>query len=131
MKIYLCDLTHEVGLRTRVVPLGIGTLACALKDAYSDQISTKLFVYPKKIIKELKSNPPEILALSNYIWNSKLSLKIAKIAKKINPKILTVMGGPHCRSDKDGMKTFLNKYPQIDAYIPFEGESPIIELIGK
>ena len=32
MNIYLCDLTHEVGLRTRVVPLGVGTLACALKD---------------------------------------------------------------------------------------------------
>ena len=26
---------------------------------------------------------------------------------------------------------FLKKYPQIDSYIPFEGESPIIELVGK
>ena len=41
------------------------------------------------------------------------------------------MGGPHCRSDNEGMKNFLKKYPQIDSYIPFEGESPIIELIGK
>ncbi len=131
MKIFLCDLTHEVGLRTRVVPLGIGTLACALKDTFKDQISTKLFVYPKKIIKELKSNPPDIIAFSNYIWNSKLSLKIASVAKKINPNILTVMGGPHCRSDNEGMKNFLEKYQQIDSYIPFEGESPIIELVGK
>ena len=114
MNIYLCDLTHEVGLRTRVVPLGVGTLACALKDIYKDKISTKLFVYPKKVIKELKSNPPDIIAFSNYIWNSKLSLKIAKIAKEVNPKILTVMGGPHCRSDNEGMKNFLKKYPQID-----------------
>ena len=53
MKIFLCDLTHEVGFRTRVVPLGIGTLACALKDTYKDQISTKLFVYPIKIINHL------------------------------------------------------------------------------
>ena len=53
MNIYLCDLTHEVGLRTRVVPLGVGTLACALKDIYKDKISTKLFVYPKKIIRNL------------------------------------------------------------------------------
>ena len=71
MNIYLCDLTHEVGLRTRVVPLGVGTLACALKDIYKDKISTKLFVYPK-IIKELKSNPPDIIAFHLYA-NSKLS----------------------------------------------------------
>ena len=35
------------------------------------------------------------------------SLKMAKMAKEVNPKILTVMGGPHCRSDNEGMKNFL------------------------
>ena len=45
----------------------------------------------------------------------KLSLKIAKIAKEVNPKILTVMGGPHCRSDNEGMKNFLKKYPQMNS----------------
>ena len=42
----------------------------------------------------------------------------SKIAKEVNPKILTVMGGPHCRSDNEGMKNFLKKYPQIDLH-PF------------
>ena len=131
MKIYLTDLTHDNGLRLRAVPLGIGTLACALKDNYGDKVKTELFVYPQKIIAKLKSDPPDILALSNYIWNSKLGIKIAKIAKKINPKILTVMGGPHCRMDQEGLKSFVSKNPSIDVYIPYEGEAPFAELIGK
>ena len=129
MKVYLCDLTHDVGLRTRVVPLGIATLACAVKDTCKEKISTELFVYPKKIIEKLKSDPPNVIALSNYIWNSKLSLKIAKLAKKIDPNILTVMGGPHARTDPEGLKKFLNKNSFIDAYIPFEGEAPFVALI--
>ena len=131
MKIYLCDLTHEIGCRVRAVPLGIATIACAVKDNFNDKISTKLFVYPNKIIEKLKSDPPDVLALSNYTWNSKLSLRIAKLAKSINPNILTVMGGSHCRQDQEGLKKFCKSNPFLDVYIPFEGEPPFVELIGR
>jgi len=131
MKIYLCDLVHDIGQRTRVIPLGIGTIACAVKDSYNDQISTKLFIEAKKIIEKLKSDPPDVLAFSNYIWNTRLSLKIAKLAKEIKPNILTVMGGPHARPDQEGLKNFLDKNKQIDAYIPFEGEAPFAALMGE
>ena len=131
MKIYLCDLVHDIGQRTRVVPLGIGTIACAVKDSYKDQISTKLFIDAKKIIEKLKSDPPDVIAFSNYIWNTRLSLKVATIAKEIKPNILTVMGGPHARPDPIGLRNFLDKNKQIDAYIPFEGEAPFAALIGE
>lgn len=131
MKIYLCDLQHDLGLRTRVIPLGIGTLACAVKDGFKDQVTTQLFVYPKKIIEKLKSDPPDVIAFSNYIWNSRLSLKVAKIAKEINPNILTVMGGPHARPSSEDLRKFLNKHKQIDVYIPFEGEAPFAALIEE
>ena len=131
LNIYLGDVTHDFGLRTRVVPMGIATLACAAKDNFKEKIFTKLFVYPEKILKEIDSNPPDIIAMSNYIWNSKLSLKILKEVKKNHPKVLTVMGGPHCRTDSDGLKDFLKKNPFVDAYVPFEAENPFINLIGK
>ena len=129
LKIYLGDVTHDIGLRTRVVPMGIATLACALQDNFKQNISTKLFVYPKKIFDEVKKNPPDVLALSNYIWNSKLSLKILKDVKKEFPNTLTIMGGPHCRTDQKGLKEFLGKNPFLDCYIPFEAENPFINLI--
>lgn len=129
LNIYFGDVTHDYGLRTRVVPMGIATLACALKDNFKDKVSTKLFVYPDKLFKEVEKSQPDILALSNYIWNSKLSLKILKEVKKNFPNVLTVMGGPHCRTDADGLKKFLDKNPFLDAYIPFEAENPIVNLI--
>ena len=111
------------------MPLGVGTRKHALKDIYKDKISQN-YLFIEKVIKELNLIL-QILLLFKLYMNSKLSLKIAKIAKEVNPKILTVMGGPHCESDNEGMKEFLKKYPQMNSYIPFEGESPIIELIGK
>lgn len=131
LNIYLGDVTHEIGLRTRVVPMGIATLACAIKDNYKEQVSTKLFVYPEKIFKEIEKSPPDIIALSNYIWNSKLSLKILKEVKKNYPKTLTIMGGPHCRTDSEGLKAFLKKNPFVDGYIPFEAENPFANLVGE
>ena len=131
MKIYLCDLSHDMGLRVRAVPLGIASLACAVKDSFGESVKIELFVYPQKLIKKLKSDPPDIIALSNYTWNSKLSLKVVKIAKKINPNILTVMGGSHCRQDSKGLKDFLDQNPTLDAYIPFEGEAPFAALVER
>ena len=130
LEIYFGDVTHDFGMRTRVVPMGIATLASALKDRFKDKVFTKLFVYPKKIFKEVDNSPPDIIALSNYIWNSQLSLKILKEVKKKFPDTLTVMGGPHCRTDGDGLRTFLEKNPFLDAYIPFEAENPIINLVN-
>ena len=99
LKIYFGDVMHNLGMRTRVVPMGIATLATALKDTFKDKVSTKLFVYPNKIFDHVEKFPPDIIALSNYIWNSKLSLKILKEVKKNFPNTLTVIGGPHCRTD--------------------------------
>ena len=75
LKIFFGDVTHNMGNRTRVVPMGIATLATALKDVFKDKVSTKLFVYPDKIFDEVEKSAPDIIALSNYIWNSKLSSK--------------------------------------------------------
>ena len=76
LKIYLGDVTHDFGLRTRVVPMGIATLACALKDNFQDKVNTKLFVYPDKIFNEIEKNQPDIIAMSNYIWNSNQVLQM-------------------------------------------------------
>tara|TARA_B100000886_G_C20423136_1_gene492529 strand:+ start:924 stop:3038 length:2115 start_codon:yes stop_codon:yes gene_type:complete len=130
LKIYFGDVIHNQGMRTRVVPMGIATLATALKDTFKDNVSTKLFVYPNKIFDYVEKFPPDIIALSNYIWNSKLSLKILREVKKNFPNTLTVMGGPHCRTDQEGLKNFTKKNPFVDVYIPFEAENPFINLVG-
>ena len=131
MKIYLGDLKHSISQRSQVVPLNIATLASAINDNFGNKVSTKLFLCPQKLISEIKSNPPDAIALSNYCWNSRLSLRILRLAKEKKPDILTIMGGPHVRLDQIGLYSFLKENLFIDAYIPFEGEVPFVSLIGK
>ena len=82
MKIYLGDLKHSISQRSQVVPLNIATLASAINDNFGNKVSTKLFLCPQKLISEIKSNPPDAIALSNYCWNSRLSLRILRLAKE-------------------------------------------------
>ena len=109
MKIYLGDLKHNISQRSQVVPLNIAALASAINDNFGNKVSTKLFLCPQKLISEIKSNPPDAIALSNYCWNSRLSLRILRLAKEKKPDILTIMGGPHVRYDQIGLSSFLKE----------------------
>ena len=37
---------------------------------------------------------PDVVVLSNYLWNASLSNLICDYAKKLNPDILCILGGP-------------------------------------
>ena len=87
IKIYLCDLTYDtIVLVTDTIPINVGYIASYLDKNLKDQIEIKLFKYPNELLKELKNNPPDILGLSNYSWNSNLSEMFAIIGKKNKPK---------------------------------------------
>ena len=96
LKVYLCDLTHEtVILVSDTIPVNIGYVGSYAKKIHGDLIEVSLFKYPKVAIEAIKKNPPDVLALSNYSWNSLLSEHVAKIAKEQNSKVVTVKGGPN------------------------------------
>ena len=84
IKLSLCDLTYDtIVLVTDTIPINVGYIASYLDKNLKDQIE-QLFKYPNELLKELKDNPPDILGLSNYSWNSNLSEMFARI-EKINP----------------------------------------------
>jgi radical SAM superfamily enzyme YgiQ (UPF0313 family) len=131
MKIYLTDLVYDTIRTNRVVPLNIGYIAALLDRKFGKEVSIKLFKNPTKLESAIKSNPPDILGLSHYSWNSRLNQFFVKLAKKRNPETLTVMGGPNIRTDASGLKDFLMQCPDLDSYILFEGEKPFAELVEK
>lgn len=131
LSIWLGDLGHSEVTRLRVVPLGIGCIASALREKIGNRIDTKLFVYPDKIITQLRQGCPDIIALSNYIWNHNLSLRVLRLAKELHPNVVTVMGGPHVRIDEAGLRDFVRKHPFLDVYLPFEGETSMCSFVGK
>ena len=51
------------------MPLNVGYITAALKQRLGNTIDAKIFKFPDNLIQEIKSSPPDILALSNYDWN--------------------------------------------------------------
>jgi len=61
----------------------------------------------------------DIVGFSTYVWNERISLKIAAELKKLNPKCLIIFGGPQV---PDKAEAWLPKHPFIDLAVHGEGE---------
>ena len=132
LKVYLCDLTHEtVILVSDTIPLNLGFIGSYAKKIHGNSVEISLFKYPKTAIDAIKKNPPDVLGLSNYSWNSLLSEQVANIAKLLNPKVVTVQGGPNFPHDADQQLEFLKKRPNTDFHIEFEGEVSFSNLLDR
>jgi radical SAM superfamily enzyme YgiQ (UPF0313 family) len=132
LKVYLADLTHEtVVLVSDTIPINIGFVAAYAHKIHPGQTQTKLFKYPQSLIDAIKREPPDVLALSNYSWNSRLSEHMAGIAKKANPKVVTAMGGTNFPHSSNLQLDFMMLYPHTDVFVELEGEVSFANLIGR
>ena len=96
MKILLGDPRHNtVGAHSYFVPIGIGYIGSNILERFKNHnIELKLCTDAKEIFVLLEKWKPDIIGISNYIWNSYLSNLICRQAKKINPNTLCILGGP-------------------------------------
>jgi len=133
IKIALGDLRHSTGGKHSVfMPLGIGFIASyALSQLGSKNVEIRLYDDPGVIIKDIKSWKPTIVGLSNYCWNSELSRLVFRHAKKVNPGVVCVAGGPDFPTDHAECEAYLLKRPEIDFYVYFEGEFSFAALVKK
>lgn len=131
LKIYLGDLVYDTLETNYVIPLNIAYIAVYVKERFKTEVDVKLFKYPKELEREIKSSPPDILGLSNYSWNEHLDYVFFKMAKRLNPDVTTVMGGPNIRTERKGVEKFLLANTIVDYYILFEGEEPFGYLVEK
>tara|TARA_B100001093_G_scaffold106643_1_gene98990 strand:+ start:2278 stop:4386 length:2109 start_codon:yes stop_codon:yes gene_type:complete len=147
MRILLGDPRHStVGSHSYFVPIGIGYIGAHLKNQLRDKnIELKLSTDPKEIFNLLEKWKPDLIAISNYIWNANLSNLICEEAKKINPDTLCVLGGPEFPAGT-GARTITNndldktydkcfKYlvdrPSVDYFAFADGEVSMLEIVKK
>lgn len=110
-------------------PLGIAYLAAYIrkhmKNAKISIIDCEaLNLKLKDIKKELEKTKPDIVGISIISYDRFEGLKIAKIAKKLNAKIM--VGGPHTTFiDKETLRKNLD----IDVIIRGEGEETTLEYL--
>jgi len=132
LRVYLCDLTHEtVILVSDTIPVNLGYVGSYAKKIHGNSIELSFFKYPKTVINAIKKNPPDVLGLSNYSWNSLLSERIANIAKLINPNVVTIQGGPNFPNETELQLKFLKERPNTDFHIMFEGEASFATLLDQ
>ena len=147
IKILLGDPRHNtVGVHSNNVPINIGYIGEFIKKEIKDiNIELTLATDPEEIFTLLENWKPDIIGISNYIWNSELSHSICKYAKKINSHILCILGGPefpagtgatkivNTAQDKtyDKSLEYLVNRPSVDYFAYSDGEVVFAEIIRK
>ncbi|MBI2861163.1 MAG: radical SAM protein [Chloroflexi bacterium] len=128
MKVYLADLVHGVPANY-VVPLNIAYVAAYSKATFKDDLDVSLFKSPDELLTTIGREQPDVLGLSNYSWNYDLNHQIGKYIKDHFPSTVIIGGGPGIRTDKPGIKAFLERNRHLDAYAMFEGEEPFVNFL--
>ena len=109
IKILLGDPRHStVGTHSNWMPVGVGYIGSNLINEFkNNKIELKIETEPEKIFDAIEKWKPDIIGMANYMWNSDLSNFICTFAKKINPNILCVLGGPEFPSGS-GLQNLTN-----------------------
>jgi len=80
----------------------------------------------KDVERCISSYSPNIVASSGLTCNAYVCARLAETAKKVDPDIVTVLGGQHFSfMDAESLSSF----PEIDIIVRGEGERTLVELI--
>lgn len=131
MRIYLGDLGHyTINLTNNCTPINIGFIAAYAKMVLKDQVEFRLFRNPTHLVEAIKNEPPDILGMSNYIWCQSVSDNMLQYYKEAKSDGCAIWGGPNFpMNELHKAKQYLLDRPYLDFYIPFEGETPFLNII--
>jgi tRNA A37 methylthiotransferase MiaB len=88
------------------------------------------FIFKRSSVNDIivSCDNSNVLGLSLYAWNLRLSLEVARVHKERNPDALVFAGGP---SVPDNAEKFLRDHPYIDIVLHNEGEIPFRMLLEE
>ena len=128
MRVLLINPFYPIS-ETPSPPLGLAYLASALTAAGAEVKILDLVVFPysQSMLKTLiESFQPQVAGITAVTMTFDNAVNVLKDIKRIDPQILTVMGGPHvsfCARET------LKACPQLDIIVIGEGERTIVELV--
>lgn len=124
------DMTHTAkGIAALTFPLGASFVAAYAQAQLGDALEFRLHKFPKELAADLLHRP-KVLALANYSWNLEISSALADWAKRLNPELIVIMGGPNFPVEAEEQSTFFQQHPYLDFYIENEGESGFAAILG-
>ena len=147
VKVLLGDPRHNTrGLHSSMVPINIGYIGEFLKARIKEiDIELKLATDPEEILVLLQNWQPDVIGISNYVWNSALSNLICTYAKKINANTLCILGGPEFPAGTGAIKIentskdktydkcldYLIERKSVDYFAYSDGEVVFVEILKK
>jgi radical SAM superfamily enzyme YgiQ (UPF0313 family) len=112
------------------VPLGLGYMASVLRQRFGADVKVDMERTIEGIDGALRNNRYDVVAATNYVWNTSLSHEWLRRAKLANPEVITVQGGPHfAHAEMDAATSYLRDHPSLDYYVVGEGEDTFASLI--
>ncbi len=127
MRVLLINPYYPIS-ETPCPPLGLAFLAAALEKAGAEVKILDFVVYPysrEKLKRVLDRFSPDMAGITSVTMSFDRAAGIASDLKKINPDILTILGGPHVSFC--AIKT-MKSFPEIDFVVIGEGEKTLVEL---
>ena len=132
MKIMLGDLRHKtLGKHSSLVPLGIGMVASYCKNKFKEKVDIRIYDDPEKALDDIDVWEPDVVGLSNYMWNTELNRIIFEYSNEKNKNVICIAGGPEFPTDLDKCQNYLIERSEIDFYVALEGEVAFSALIKK
>lgn len=129
MKIFLVrPIVSNFKRLNAVPPIGLGYLSSALKKAgFETKIIdcvAKNYTF-KEFSKIVENESPAILGFQTFSQDVDVVNKCIDIVKKINPTVITIVGGPHSSGVR---QKIYNHIPEVDFAFQGEGEVGLVQL---
>lgn len=80
-----------------------------------------------KMVSDIQSIQPDVLAISTYIWNGSLFVTLCHEIKKVMPKLVIIAGGPEM---SEAIDQYFNLAP-IDYIVKGEAEEVFVPLLNQ
>lgn len=130
MIVFLSDLQNSYYRYLRnSIPIGMGYIAAYLKKRFGNEVEIHLFRKFEELHETLKHKTPHLVAFGSFCWNTQLCLNTAKYIRQNFPDIITAIGGPDASPFPGMLDKELKANPQVDFYLPNEGEMPTANLV--
>jgi radical SAM superfamily enzyme YgiQ (UPF0313 family) len=134
LKVFLGDLGYinDQNRFNLFVPLNIGYIAAYARKCFGSDAEITLFKDPNEMLKEIETQRPDVLGLSFYYWNTDLNRSMARKARDIlGDDLLVVWGGPSVDTDPVQQLKLFDRFPDVDAFVPNEGELGFSNILGE
>ncbi len=122
-----CQFKHSF-----FMPIGVGYLATYTQAQLGPEaVEIRVYDQPEVLLKEVGEWRPHLIGLSNYCWNTELSMLVFRHAQKLAPGIITVAGGPEFHADLEERRLYLTQHPELDFFVYLEGEVAFSDLVRR